>query len=305
MNTSPKNLKIEENKSYIILIIDVKSEDINKNIYFFDKNYNERKNGFFQEIKAFKDNTKLILDYPNNKTEELKLNNYFKPNAEGLYMIEVEIPKNIIDCSYMFYDCPNIIDVDLSNFNFKDVTYMNDMFNYCINLKNVKFSPSSNSQNNNQNTQNPNFKNENIVNISYMFNYCKKLESINLSYFNTENVTNMSGMFQHCENLKKIDLSFFRTNNVIQLGCMFNDCYNLESIDLPKNFCSNNLEFMPWMFYGCEKIQLIDLSSLNILKNIDMTNMFEGCDLLKNIKVKKDYIQYFKSKFKNLDNKFI
>ena len=157
----------------------------------------------------------------------------------------------------------------------------------------------------NQNIQNPNFKNGNIVNISYMFNYCKKLESINLSYFNTENVTNMSGMFQHCENLKKIDLSFFRTKNVSQLGCMFNNCYNLETIVLPKNFCSNNLEFMAWMFYGCEKIQLIDLSSLNILEKIDITNMFEGCDLLKNIKVKNDYIQYFKSNFKNLADKFI
>jgi len=57
MNTPLKNIKIEENKSYIILIIDVKSEDINKNIYFFDKKYNERENGFFQEIKS-----KIILN---------------------------------------------------------------------------------------------------------------------------------------------------------------------------------------------------------------------------------------------------
>lgn len=301
IKTPVNNRENIKNKSNIILIIEVKSEDINKNIYFLDKKYNERKeNGFSKEIEAFKDKIKLTLEYPNNKKEELKLNNYFKPNMEGPYMIEVELPGNIYDCSYMFYDCPNIVDIDLSNFNFKDVSYMNDMFNYCINLMNVKFSPT----NNNQNQQTPNFKIEKIVNISYMFNYCKKLQSIDLSCFNTENVTNMSGMFQHCENLKKIDLSIFRTKNVIQLGCMFNNCYNLETIDLPKNFCSNNLEYMPWMFYGCEKIQSIDLSSFNLQKKIDMTNMFDGCDLLKDIKVKKDYIQKFQTIFKDLADKF-
>ena len=42
------------------------------------------------------------------------------------------------DCSFMFYGCKNIINIDLSSFNTQNVTNMGCMFFDCSNLKEVK-----------------------------------------------------------------------------------------------------------------------------------------------------------------------
>ena len=57
------------------------------------------------------------------------------------------------------------------------------------------------------------FKND-YNDLSWMFDRCYSLSSINLSNFNTNNVTNMSSMFFGCDSLSNIDLSNFNTENV-------------------------------------------------------------------------------------------
>ncbi len=71
-----------------------------------------------------------------------------------------------------------------------------------------------------------------LTDMSYMFNGCESLKSIDISNFNTNNVTNMSYMFNECESLKSIDISNFNTNNVTDMSFMFNGCESLNSIDL-------------------------------------------------------------------------
>jgi len=45
----------------------------------------------------------------------------------------------IISCENMFFKLENIKEIDLSRFDFSQVTTMKSMFHYCINLKAVKF----------------------------------------------------------------------------------------------------------------------------------------------------------------------
>ena len=54
-----------------------------------------------------------------------------------------------------------------------------------------------------------------------MFYNCSKLNSLNLSNFNTNNVTNMSSMFYDCSSLTSLNLSNFNTNNVTNMENMF------------------------------------------------------------------------------------
>ena len=158
---------------------------------------------------------------------------------------------------------------------------MNDMFNYCINLTNVKF---------------PKNETKRLDNMAYMFNYCKHLKSINFENIDTENVTDMSGMFQNCEQLEELDLTNFCTPNVSSLNCMFNDCFNLKSIKFSHKFNTAKVLFMNYMFFGCEKMEVLDLSyfSLNNFNYKEMEFMFEGCDILKEIYVSKKFVVYFK-----------
>ena len=98
----------------------------------------------------------------------------------------------------------------------------------------------------------------NVTNMSYMFNYCSRLKSLDVSGFNTSKVTTMYNMFQICANLESLDLSNFKTTNVTDMGHMFDGCSNLKSLDL---------------------------SGWNMSKVTDKTEMFSSCNKLKTIKM--------------------
>ena len=53
--------------------------------------------------------------------------------------------------------------------------------------------------------------------MEYMFNNCSKIQSLDLSYFNTSKVTQMGYMFYNCKELISLDLSSFDTSNVTNI----------------------------------------------------------------------------------------
>ena len=56
--------------------------------------------------------------------------------------------------SWMFYDCNNLVDLDLSSFDTNNVTTMYNMFSYCIKLTDMKLN---------------NFNIDNVTNYNGMF----------------------------------------------------------------------------------------------------------------------------------------
>ena len=266
-------------RNNINIKLNIESNDLNKEIYFLGKFDNKREEKGFS--KFFEDNKNKINIFINGK-EANNLPN-FKPSEVGIYEINIEIKAKITDCGYMFYECSNIIEIDMKDTDLSEVEKMNDMFNYCINLKKVKLPDNI----------------KKVTDMRYMFNYCKNLEKFEGEKFDTENVTNMSGMFQHCEKIKSIKLDNFDTRKVVQMGCMFNNCYELEKLTL--KFNTNEVKFMPWLFYGCEKLKELDISSFNFRKNQDVSYIFEGCDELEKVIVSGEYYyQIFKNTYKNI-----
>ena len=294
----PKKIKIFKTPdiiskpSYIIILLEVKEKDINKEIYFFDAINNNRENGFMKEIEKSKKEIKIDITFPNQEQpKNIIFDNKFKPNIKGNYQLEIKLQKRIKDCGYMFCGCTNIYDIDLSNFDHSEITNMNDMFNNCINLKKIKFS---------------NFEIKNVTDMSYMFNYCKNLKEIKFPKIDTSKVISMEGMFQSCENLEEINLEEFDAHHVTKLSSMFNDCYNLKQIKFSPKFITSKAKYMLWMFYGCENLEEIDLSSFSIShKNLkDMTNMFEGCEKLKKIFVREEDITKFRYNHRKIHELF-
>ena len=298
-------LKLKEEKNKIILHLEIKQEDFDKEIYFLDSNYKEEKKIiseddilFMNSIENYKKDIKINITLPNKKEKkDLSFLNKFKPNKNdkignenNKYTIEIELPVKIKYCQYMFYNCSNITEVDLSEFDASEVTKMNDMFSYCTNIKTIKFQDEGSIKN--------------VTNMNYMLNYCKKLEAIDLSIFDTQKVTHMGAMFQNCEKLEKIDLSNFDTKKVIQFGCMFNDCYNLKEIKFSNKFTLSKAMFIPWMFYGCENLEKLDLTHFEIKNIQDRAKVFEGCDKLKEIKVNLACINAFELLFPEFKEKF-
>ena len=52
-------------------------------------------------------NTKLYI----NDVKQEKYKTYFKPEKEGIYKIKLKINTIITDCSFMFAECKNIINI--------------------------------------------------------------------------------------------------------------------------------------------------------------------------------------------------
>ena len=127
-----------------------------------------------------------------------------------------------------------------------------------------------------------------VTNMSYMFEDCLSLTSLDLSGFNTANVTNMSRMFYGCEALTSLSLSNFNTAKVTDMSSMFYGCEALTSLSL-SNFNTAKVTDMSRMFYGCKALTSLNISSFNTAKVYNMMFMFNDCSNLKTIYVNDDW----------------
>ena len=273
------NIKIKVNKN-----------DLNKKIYFLDneeyKNLKAIKHSSLKELNLL--NTKL---YIGEKKHEFK--KYFIPKFEGEYNIKLRFNIYLTDCSYMFFGCTNIIDINFDSFNAKYVKNMKKMFFDCNSVKDINFFNFNtlNSKNmsymfsdciNLTDLNLSSFFTKNVTHMNHMFNNCKELKNIYLSSFDTENVTNMSNMFSNCENLTELNLSSFNTKNVTNMSIMFYNCYKLKELNL-SNFDTQNVTNMSSMFYNCNSLVNLNLSSFKTQKVTSMSWMFYGCNNLVNL----------------------
>ena len=197
-----KNIKRVEKDYYneIDILINVNKNDIKNKIYYLNKEFNNTNE--FNKL-----NEKNTLLYINNIRN--KYMKYFFPEKQGIYHIKFKFSINLIDCSFMFADCENIININFISFNTKYVKSMKYMFHKCKNLKyinNLLF-----------------FDTRNLTDVSDMFSFCENLDKIDLSSFDTNHVKNMSYMFYYCKNLKNLKLFKFNTKNIINMDNMFDN----------------------------------------------------------------------------------
>ena len=120
--------------------------------------------------------------------------------------------------------------------------------------------------------------------LSFLFAFCKNLETIDLYSYDTTHITNMFGMFNDCENLKSVNLSNFRSTNDINMGFMFSGCNQLKTINFPScNYPKINLTNVDHLFFYCSSLESLDLSSFNTIKVKSMNNLFNGCSSLNSL----------------------
>ena len=120
---------------------------------------------------------------------------------------------------------------------------------------------------------------EEMTDMSWMFNNCNSLTSLDLSNFNAPKVTNMRGMFKSCNSLTSLDLSNFNAPNLTDMSEMFWDCTSLTSLNL-SNFNTENVTNMSRMFFNCRSLTSLNLSNVNTANVTDMESMFYCCKSL-------------------------
>ena len=202
---------------------------------------------------------------------ENAFNFYLYFDTIGIHLIKIIFRKKLYDCSFLFNNCVNIVEVDLSNFDCSQVTSCESMFDNCqslnkINLGKLDFGLSKN------------FKS--------MFKECKNLGNIDVSNFNTKNSTTFEGMFCGCRKLNNIDVSKFNSSKCSTINSMFRYCENLSEINMI-NWDMGRLEHKEEGFLWTKIISAIDY-------------IFDGCTRLKNIKMSSNFDNFFIIKEKNI-----
>jgi len=280
----------------IKLILKIENKDINKNIYFLNRD-NDKFNREKEYIKSINDYNKLLNESEIEifiEDEKYDNKKYFQPIKEDLYEIKLKFASNITNMSYMFYGCSNLTNIDLSSFDIENVNNMSNIFYDCsnlikIDLPSLKIKNVINMSSMLYNCSNLieislDFNTNNIINMSYMFYNCSNLKEINLSSLGTINANNMMSMFCNCSNLKEINLSSFDTKNVTNMNSIFFGCYNLVKVDL-SSFNTENVKNMNSIFSGCSELTNIDLSSFDTKNVTNMNSLFSGCSKLANLDI--------------------
>ena len=124
-----------------------------------------------------------------------------------------------------------------------------------------------------------------ISDVSYIFAWSERVESLDVSKWDTSNVVNMEGMFYNCDSLTTLNISNWDTSNVTNMNGMFNGCESLTTLNI-SNWDTSNVTNMSYMFGTCTNLTtivgIIDMKSCEYSYN----NMFYNCNKLTGIKLK-------------------
>lgn len=137
-------------------------------------------------------------------------------------------------------------------------------------------------------------KGNNITSLHGLFQYCDKLEKIDLSELDTSNVTDMNKLFYGCSNLKEIEFGSFDTSRVTDMSGMFAYCKSITDIDVSM-FDTKNVKDFSNMFLGCQKLgyftsgmqYCLNVSTFDTGRGTDFSGMFQDCKYVTEIPVER------------------
>ena len=174
-----------------------------------------------------------------------------------------------------------------------------------------------------------------VTDLSYCFQGCSKLQSLDLSSWDTSKVTDLSYCFQGCwissmldlsmldfssminlayafsgtgRNISKLKLPELRDGNVLNsLYCTWYNNNGIQKLDLSK-FNTKNVTNYGWIFYGSNALEWLDISGFDLTSATIIDSFFGLNKNLKHIvlgegfgKIKKQGVTFDMSSFASLD----
>ena len=222
-------------------------------------------------IKGKGEQLLLSDDFHRYNPSKVLVNGINKENCSLICNLEQDINNitliftdKFLSCKQMFYQLENIINVDLSEFDFSEVTDMSYMFASCYNIEKIEFG---------------NIDSSSLKNMELLFQACQKLTSMDLSNFDTSKVTDMSHLFSICSEIKTINFGKINTSLVKNMGHFFFGCKKLTSIDVSE-FDTSQVTDMSYMFRDCSNLKFLNLLNFNTSKVSNMKYMFQDCKSL-------------------------
>ena len=217
------------------------------------------KKNLFTSFSEFEKELYPNMIYINDEIKNVKKSQYNLNKAENI--IKLIWNNNLNNINYLFMDCYDIKEIDMSNFDFSRVTNMESLFSNCISLISIILS---------------NINTSKVTTMEKMFYNCSSLLYIDLSYFDTSNVVNMNYMFYSCVALSSVDLSNFDTSKVITMTSMFEGCLHLEYINM-QNFNEICLNYIDNIFKDVPKNIVYCVNTSNNIGNLTAKLVEKSC----------------------------
>jgi surface protein len=101
-----------------------------------------------------------------------------------------------------------------------------------------------------------NFETTQIVNMEYMFAFCRVLSEIGINFARASRVTTMDSMFIDCDNLTSLYFWGSGIDSLTNISSMFMGCNNLRSVVLSW-FNTKNVIDAQYMFAGCPRLEVV------------------------------------------------
>ena len=213
------------------------------------------------DMNVFKDCTITKLAFLFSSDKKLK-------NIANIRNLNISKAEAI---SYVFYDCIELTQLDLSNWDTRNVQYMIGTFDGCTKLTEINCSRWNTSK---------------VYNMQLAFYNCKSLQTIPVRDWDTRGLCYMDKAFANCESLTNLDVSKWDTSKVVEMTNVFNRCSSLTTLDVSK-WKTSNVERTEKLFNNCEKLTSLDVSKWDT-GNITTANaMFSACRALTNLDVSK------------------
>lgn len=112
-----------------------------------------------------------------------------------------------------------------------------------------------------------------------MFMNCAKLKVLDVSKWDTKSMTEMIRMFSGCETVTKLDVSGWKTDKVTHMNEMFSGTGISQIAVNGSGWDTSNLVKSYNMFEGCANLTQINLSTWNVSKLEDTSEMFADSGL--------------------------
>ena len=231
--------------------------------------------GMFHECKSLTSLDLSKWDMSNVTTQYVYNVGMFGESGLRTLLLPKNI-NNITDFRLMFGACFDLTSIDVTSIDTTKATSLAEMFSYCTSLTDIIGIEDWNVSN--------------VTDMSWVFNCCVSLTTLNLSGWNTSNVTNMNQMFAENQGgrygesklTEIIGIEDWNVSNVTNMSDMFFRCVSLTSLDLSK-WNTSKVTDMSGMFRMCYKLQTLNLSGWNMNNVYRNSYMFSNCDNLTTI----------------------
>lgn len=209
---------------------------------------------------------KNIITHPlvgeNFKTTSLKdMHGMYRDYSDNLTSIDLTgyDTSHVTDMSELFMENPQLTSLNITSFTTSEVTNFSYMFDHCSGLRTVP--------------EVATLDTANATNMAGMFRGMK-VQSLDLSNFNTEKVESMAFMFTGFETETDLDFSSFRTPALTNLDTTFQTFKTPYKLDL-STFNTEKVTNFEYLFKGVDA-PYIDISGFNMSNSNNHQQMFHA-----------------------------